>query len=104
MPRMMSQNRPSFRYPLGKGGLTLRSPISGAPARLCCDQELTCIAFANMLDYLNIENGRSSEYPGPITTICKNGLFASILLLYVFPTDKGDKAGVHPYNRIVARA
>jgi hypothetical protein len=33
---------------------------------------LARIAFANMLDYLNIENGRSSEYPQPITTICKN--------------------------------
>jgi hypothetical protein len=33
------------------------SPISGAPARRCRDQELARIAFANMLDYLNIENG-----------------------------------------------
>ena len=29
---------------------------------------------------------------------------AFIPLLYVFLTDKGDKAGVHPYNRILARA
>jgi hypothetical protein len=43
-----------------------------------CDQELSRIAFANMLDYSNIENGRNSEYPDPITTICKNGLIASI--------------------------
>jgi hypothetical protein len=41
---------------------------------------------------------------GPITTICKNGLIASIPSLYVSLTDKGDKAGVHPYNRILARA
>jgi hypothetical protein len=65
---------------------------------------LARIAFANMLDYLNIENGGSSEYPEPITTICKDGLTASIPLLYVFLIDKGDKALVHPYNRILACA
>jgi hypothetical protein len=46
----------------------------------------------------------SSEHPRPITTICKNGLTASISVLYVFLTDKGDEAGVHPYNRILASA
>jgi hypothetical protein len=46
----------------------------------------------------------SSEHPRSITTICKNGLTASISVLYVFLTDKGDEAGVHPYNRILARA
>ena len=48
--------------------------------------------------------GRSSENPEPITTICKNGRITSIPSLYVFPTDKGDIAGVHPCNRILARA
>ena len=40
----------------------------------------------------------------PPTSMCKNGFIASIALLCVFPTDKGDKAGVDPYNRILARA
>ena len=46
----------------------------------------------------------TSEHPRSITTICKNGLAVSISVLYVFLTDKGDGAGVHPYNRILARA
>jgi len=50
---MMLQNQASFRYP-----------------------ELAGLAFANMLDDLNIENGRSSEYPQPITTMCKNEFIA----------------------------
>jgi hypothetical protein len=57
-----------------------------------------------MLDYLMIENGRSSEYPEPITTICKNGTHRINPIVVRFLTDKGDKAGVHPYNRILARA
>ena len=60
--------------------------------------------FANMLECPDIENRRSSEYREPITIICKDGLTTSILLLYIFLTDKGDNAGVHPYNRILARA
>ena len=54
-------------------------------------------------DYLKIENGRSADYPESITTMCKNK-FASITSSYVFLTDKGDKAGEHPYDRILARA
>ena len=36
--------------------------------------------------------------------MCKNGFIASIPLLYVLLTDKEDKAGVHPCNRILACA
>src|ERR1700722_6383556 len=39
----------------------------------------------------------------PAAAMCKNGSILSNLLLCVFPTDKGDKAGVDPYNRILAR-
>ena len=42
--------------------------------------------------------------PEPITTMCKDGFIASISSLYVFLIDKGDKAGAHPYNRVLARA
>jgi hypothetical protein len=59
------------------------------------------IEFANLLD---IEKRRSSESREPITTMCKNGFIASIPLLYVLLTDKEDKAGVHPCNRILACA
>jgi hypothetical protein len=71
---------------------------------LFVNRKLARIAFANMLDYLNVENGRSSEYPEPTTTACENELITSISLLYVCLTDKGDDAGVHPYNRILACA
>jgi hypothetical protein len=51
---------------------------------------------------------RPSPKPGLVIsvhsgTLCKNGLIASIPLFYVSLTDKGGKAGVHPYNRILAR-
>ena len=36
-------------------------------------------------------------------TLCKDGLIAFIPLFYVSLTDKGQKTGVHPYNRILAR-
>ena len=36
--------------------MTVRAPPPNK-AQLCCHQELTGIAFANTLDYLNIENG-----------------------------------------------
>jgi hypothetical protein len=42
--------------------------------------------------------------PEPITTMCKDGFIASIPSLYVFLIDKGDKAGAHQYNRVLARA
>ena len=62
------------------------------------------IELADLLDDLNIEKRRSSKYREPIPTMCKNGFIASIPLLYVLLTDKEDKAGVHPCNRILACA
>jgi hypothetical protein len=96
-----SANGSADEFLLTPGG---SSPIPGAPALRCHDLEFVRIAFANMLDYLKINNWRSSETPEPIATMCKNRFIASIELLYVFPTDKGENTGVHPYNRILARA
>jgi hypothetical protein len=36
--------------------------------------------------------------------VCKNGPIAFSPLIHVLLKDKGDKAGVHPYNRFLARA
>jgi hypothetical protein len=40
----------------------------------------------------------------PGISMCKDGFIAFIALLQVFLTCKGDKAGVHPYNRNLAGA
>ena len=71
----------------------------------------TCIGLCSKsrIPATNLLDERIGDYalinaPEPIITMCKDGFIASIPSLYVFLIDKGDKAGAHPYNRVLARA
>ena len=79
-------------------------PVKRGSAALFCPSEKSRLGPRNRYIGERLGDYALINAPDPITTICKDGFIASISSLYVFLIDKGDRAGAHPYNRVLARA